>query len=130
MRTIALAFAAALVAGQALAQPAPPATPPVSPPPGAPSADNPTPPPPPRDGRPGRGAFIKMQAPGGAEISVRCADGDSTRACADIVVQLLERTRSSSGERRRDWSDRGGDMGSYRGGGEHRGDRDRDRDND
>ena len=60
----------------------------------------------------GRGAFIKMQGPGGAEVMVRCADGESTRACADVVMQLLEKVRGAGPERRRDM-DRGerGDRG-------------------
>ncbi|MGA0597196.1 hypothetical protein [Enterovirga sp. CN4-39] len=121
MKTLAAALVAALLAGAAQAQPAPPPPGPGAPPP--PPGDNQGPPPGPRDGRPGRGAFIKLEAPGGAEIAVRCADGESTRACMDVVVQLLERTRSMHGDRRRDW-DR--DRGGYRGGGDYRGDRDND----
>jgi hypothetical protein len=100
---IAVALGAALIAGPALAQATPPASPsPASPP--ASTTDSQTAPAASRDGaRPGRGAYIKMEAPGGAEITVRCADGESTKACADTVLQLVERTRSMSGERRRDW---------------------------
>ncbi len=127
MKTLAAAFALALIAGPALAQATPPASPSASP--ATTTSDNQSAATPTRDGRPGRGAFIKMQAPGGAEISVRCADGDTTRACADVVLQLLERAKSAASERRRDW---GGDRDSMHGGmrgGDYR-DRDRDRDRD
>ncbi len=132
MNLVLAALGAALIAGPALAQSTPPASPaPASPP--ASTADSQTAPASAsREGaRPGRGAYIKMQGPGGSEITVRCADGESTRACAEVVGQLIERARTSSAERRRDW---GGDRdstrsGEMRGGGEgrgYRGERDRD----
>jgi hypothetical protein len=131
MKLVLAAFGAALIAAPALAQSTPPASPAPSSPP-ANTADSQTAPASvSRDGRLGRGAYIKMQGPGGSEITVRCADGESTRACAEVVGQLIERARTSSAERRRDW---GGDRdstrsGEMRGGGEgrgYRGERDRD----
>ena len=111
MKVIAAAFAASLIAGSAYAQATPPAqttTPPASPPPtelgGSGAASN-------RAAetqttRPGgRGAFIKMRGPGGSHVAVRCADGESTRTCAETVMMLVERTRGTSGDRRRDWDD-------------------------
>lgn len=68
--------------------------------------------------RTGRGAYIKMEGRDGAEITVRCADGETTRACADVVTQLLDKARSGAADRRGS-SDRGSDM-------DHRGDNDRD----
>ena len=119
MKVLAAAFAASLVAGSAYAQATPPASP--STPPSstaAPSssvidvgsagtssnraADN-------QGMRPGgHGAFIRMRGPGGVHVAVRCADGESTRACAETVMQLVERSRGMSGgggDRRRDWDD-------------------------
>ena len=132
MKTLAAVCAAMLIASPVLAQATPPAsTSPSSPTSSAPAttttesqnAATST-----RDGRPGRGASIKMQSPGGAEISVRCADGDTTRACADVVLQLLERSRGIASERRRDWSgDRDGTHGMMR---DNYRDRDRERDRD
>jgi uncharacterized protein YdeI (BOF family) len=133
MKTLAAAFALALLSGPALAQATPPAsTPsPSTAPTTTTATENQSAATSTRDGRPGRGAYIKMQGPGGSEITVRCADGESTRACAEVVGQLIERARTSSAERRRDW---GGDRdstrsGEMRGGGEgrgYRGERDRD----
>jgi hypothetical protein len=118
MKTLAAAFALALLAGPAFAQATPPAG--SSPPsPSASTTDSQTAPAGGRDGmRHGRGAYIKMQGPGGAEVAVRCADGETTRACADVVLQLLDRARSGSSERRRDFDrdSRNDDMrGGYRG---------------
>ena len=114
MKLIFAAFGAALIAGPALAQATPPASPAPSSPPASMADSQTAPSPASRDGgRPGRGAYIKMQGPGGSEITVRCADGESTRACAEIVGQLIERARTSSADRRRDW---GGDRDSTRGG--------------
>lgn len=90
--------------------------------PPAPSASSPStnvdrgPPPPPRDGMGprGHGAFIKLRGPGGAEIMVRCADGETTRDCADVASQLLEKAKASTSERSmsgggwHDEGDRGG----------------------
>lgn len=98
MRSVVVALALCVFSGPVLAQTTSPSSP--SPPPAGPSRDTPPPPPPagPTGGH-GRGAFIKMQGHG-AEIAVRCADGDSTKACADVVMQLLDRARS--GDRSRD----------------------------
>ena len=55
------------------------------------------PPPPPHMGH---GAFIKLKGPGGAEIAVRCADGEPTGACAGIVERLMNRVAQMRMERR------------------------------
>ena len=123
MKILAAAFAASLVAGSAYAQATPPAQ--TTPPPaGSPTelgasgsatnraAESPGM----RTG--GRGAFIRMRGPGGSHVAVRCADGESTRTCAETVMQLVERTRGMSGDRRRDWDDdepRGGGRDRHRG---------------
>jgi hypothetical protein len=76
-----------------------------SPPPPAPGS-----PPPPHAAGPGeagprggRGAFIKLRSPEGAEVSVRCSDGDSTSECVELVGKLLERAKAMrpSGDDRR-----------------------------
>ncbi|MCJ2048891.1 hypothetical protein [Methylobacterium sp. J-070] len=99
-RIIALAGVAALLSGSvALAQtppppggprPGPEAGPPPPPPPGGPrrgpGPDGPPPPPPP----PSRAAHFVLER-GDARIDVKCADEDSTKACADITLQLLDR---------------------------------------
>lgn len=97
----AAAVSALFIAGPALAQTTPPAaaTPPS---PAVGTTDSQTAPARDQAARSGRGAHIKVEAPGGAEISVRCADGETTRACADVVVQLLERTRSVKDGQRQD----------------------------
>ena len=132
MKTFAIACAVTLAATPVLAQATPPAgSGTASPAPVTPSSDT--------SGtsatagehrgesRPGRGAYIKMQGPGGSEITVRCADGESTRACADVVMQLVERSRTASADRRRDWDrDRDTRSDSTRGSSAYRGERDRD----
>ena len=129
MKFVLAALGAALIAGPAFAQATPPA-PPAPPSPPTNMADGQTAPAPGghEHARPGRGAYIKMQGPGGSEITVRCADGESTRACAEVVGQLIERARTSSADRRRDWSgDRDNTRSSeMRGGGDGRSYRDRD----
>lgn len=89
-----------MMAGSTLAQqpPAPPVTPDKS----APLADVPPPPklhgpdgegprghmPPPP---PPRGAHIKVEN-GGTKVDVRCAEADTTEACANIVMKLLDKS--------------------------------------
>ena len=120
MKTMAAALAATLIATPVLAQATPPASQSA---PAATPSENQSAGTSSRDtGRTGRGAYIKMQGPNGSEITVRCADGDTTRACADVVMQLVDRARNMSSERRRDW-DRDRSGGEMRGG-----ERDRDRD--
>lgn len=67
-RLIALAGAAALLCGTAAFAQAPP------------------PPPPP----PSRAAHIVLER-GDARLDVKCADDDSTKACADVALQMLDR---------------------------------------
>lgn len=121
MKILAAALAASLVAGSAYAQATPPAqTATPSPTPielgASGSASN-------RAAdtqmmRPGaRGAFISLRGHGGIRLTVRCADGETTRACAETVMQLMERSRSMAGDRRRDWDD----DDDSRGGGRERG---------
>ncbi|NNM71518.1 hypothetical protein [Enterovirga aerilata] len=115
MKSLAAALAAAvtLIAGSAWAQATPPAAASPSSPPAS-TAESQTAPAQMREtGRPGRGAHIKIDGPGGVEVSIRCADGETTRACADIAIQLMERARSVSSERRRDW-DRDRDRDAFR----------------
>lgn len=81
---IAAFGAASLLAMQAVAQPAPPPPgggPDAPPPP--PRADMPMPPPPPR------GPHVRIR-PGG-DIDIKCAETDTTRACADIVLQIMDK---------------------------------------
>ena len=102
-RIIALAGVAALLSGTAaLAQVPPPppggpragpetgAPPPPPPPPGGPrrglGPDGPPPPPPP----PSRAAHIVLER-GDARVDVKCADDDTTKACADVTLQMLDR---------------------------------------
>lgn len=62
--------------------------------------------------RHGHGASIRIKAPHGAEITVRCADGDTTRMCADVVNGLVDRLMSGHERRREAGRDMGGrDMG-------------------
>lgn len=100
-RIIALAGVAALLSGTvALAQTPPP--PPGGPRPG-PEAGAPPPPPPPGDPRrargpdgppppppPSRAAHIVLER-GDARVDVKCADDDTTKACADVSLQMLDR---------------------------------------
>ena len=101
-RIIALAGVAALLSGTvALAQTPPP--PPSGPRPG-PEAGAPLPPPPPGEPRsargpdgppppplpPSRAAHIVLER-GDARVDVRCADDDTTKACADVTLQMLEK---------------------------------------
>ncbi|MCJ2135239.1 hypothetical protein MKK69_14450 [Methylobacterium sp. J-026] len=97
-RIIALAGVAALLSGTvAFAQTPPP--PPGGPRPG-PEAGAPPPPPPggPRRGPgpdgppppPPRGAHFVI-ARGDARLDVKCADDETTKACADITLQLLDK---------------------------------------
>jgi hypothetical protein len=120
MKTLAAALAATLLATPALAQATPPAAG-SSPSP----SDNQSAATTSRDAgfgntaRSGRGAYIKLEGPQGGEITIRCADGETTRACADIAMQLMDRARGMGSDNRRDRETRGGDY--YR-------DRDRGRD--
>jgi hypothetical protein len=96
-RIIALAGVAALLSGTAAFAQAPP--PPggprpgpeagAPPPPGDPrrGPDEPPPPPPPP---PARGAHIVLER-GDARVDVKCADDDTTRACADVALQLVDK---------------------------------------
>ena len=110
MRYPVMAVAFCALTAPALAQVTPPSQPA---PPSPATADAPSSP---TISRTGRGAFIKMQGPGGTEIAVRCADGETTRACADVVTQLLDRVRGAAPERRRDMDrgERGDRGGEYR----------------
>ncbi|MBP1184140.1 hypothetical protein [Methylobacterium sp. PvR107] len=94
-RIIALASVAALLSGTvAFAQTPPPGDPqpgpeagaPPPPPPGGPQRgpDGPPPPPPPK------GAHFIIER-GDARLDVKCVDDDSTKACADITLQLLDK---------------------------------------
>ena len=96
-RIIALAGVAALLSGSvALAQtpppppggprPGPEAAAPPPPPPGAPRRGPDGPPPPP----PARGAHLVLER-GDARIDVKCAADDTTKACADIALQLIDK---------------------------------------
>ncbi|MGU3385563.1 hypothetical protein [Methylobacterium sp. D53M] len=100
-RIIALAGVAALLSGTvAFAQAPPPpggprpgpeaGAPP--PPPGdprrGPGPDGPPPPPPPPP--PSRAAHIVLER-GDARVDVKCADDDTTKACADVTLQMLEK---------------------------------------
>ena len=122
MKSVAAAFALVLLAGPALAQATPPAQS-SSPSPSASTTDSQTAPTTGRDARGhGRGAYIKMEGPGGSEVTVRCADGETTRACAEVVLQLVERARGGGSERHRDLDrdrdrdrDRSDEMRGYRG---------------
>lgn len=103
-RLIALAGAAALLCGTAAFAQAPPPPPggprpgpevgaPPPPPPGdprrGPGPDGPPPPPPPPP-PPSRAAHIVLER-GDARLDVKCADDDSTKACADVALQMLDR---------------------------------------
>jgi hypothetical protein len=120
MKSFAAALAATLIATPVLAQATPPAAGTSPSPSDNQSAATNT-----RDAgfrdtaRSGRGAYIKLEGPQGGEITIRCADGETTRACADIAIQLMDRARSAGSDYRRDRDTRGGDY--YR-------DRDRGRD--
>ncbi len=119
MKSFAAALAATLIATPVLAQATPPAAG-TSPSPSDNQSATTS-----RDAgfgntaRSGRGAYIKLEGPQGGEITIRCADGETTRACADIAMQLMDRARSAGSDYRRDRDTRGGDY--YR-------DRDRGRD--
>jgi hypothetical protein len=114
-RIIALAGVAALLSGTvAFAQTPPPGdprpgpesgAPPPPPPPGGPrrgpGADGPPPPPggpqrdaggrpPPPPPPPPKGAHFIIER-GDARLDVKCADDDTTKACADITLQLLDK---------------------------------------
>jgi hypothetical protein len=115
-RIIALAGVAALLSGTAAFAQAPPpggprpgpeaGAPPPPPPPGGvrrgAGPDGPPPPPPgdPRRGPdeppppppppPARGAHIVLER-GDARVDVKCADDDTTRACADVALQLVDK---------------------------------------
>ncbi len=115
MNRTVIAIAVLLAAGAASAQPAPQASAPPPPPPGSP--------PPPRP-QPGlfQGAFIKISRPD-ISLSVRCAEGDTTRACGEIVAQMIEKLAAMPAP------DRGPERGGYRERDRPRGGpRDRDRD--
>jgi hypothetical protein len=136
VRRIALAatltFAAVL---SAAAQPAP------TPPPAGTTQNQDRPAPAPATGQQGRGAYFKVQRPD-LELTVRCADGDTTRACGEMVSQMIEKLSAMpAGDRARERGrddegrdgrsdrgryDRGGyDRGGYDRGGYDRGDRGR-----
>uniref|UniRef100_UPI0005BBF14B hypothetical protein n=1 Tax=Methylobacterium sp. B1 TaxID=91459 RepID=UPI0005BBF14B len=99
------AGAAALLCGTAAFAQAPPpppggprpgpeaGAPPPPPPPGdprrGPGPDGPPPPPPPPP-QPSRAAHIVLER-GDARLDVKCADDDSTKACADVALQMLDR---------------------------------------
>lgn len=100
-RIITLACVAALLSGTAAFAQAPPpppgvprpgpeaGAPPPPPPPGdprrGPGPDDPPPPPP-----PSRAAHIVLER-GDARVDVKCADDDSTKACADLTLQMIDR---------------------------------------
>jgi hypothetical protein len=99
-RIIALAGVTALLSGTvALAQTPPPGGPrpgpeagaPPPPPPGGPrrgpGPDGPPPPPPPP---PSKGAHVILER-GDARIDLKCADDDSTKVCADVALQLVDK---------------------------------------
>jgi hypothetical protein len=111
MKTLLISsLALAILTGAALAQaaeaPPPPgapppagmkAPPPPPPPPGGPDAMNdegpggPAGPPPPP---PSKAAHFHMEN-GNLTLDVKCADDDATKACADSVLQLLEKLQAA-----------------------------------
>jgi hypothetical protein len=129
VRPIALATALTLAALSSAAAQTPLASPP-SPPTTSQNQDRPTPAP--ATGQGGRGAYFKVERPD-LELTVRCADGDTTRACGEMVSQMIEKLSAMpSGDRARDRgrdddgrdgrSDRGRyDRGGYDRGGYERG---------
>ena len=48
--------------------------------------------------RPSKGASFVFAAPGEGRIMIKCADEDSTQACADAVKPLLEMMLQAGGE--------------------------------
>lgn len=123
-RTLLAALALTVSVAAASAQPSPPTGPGASPPPPPPAA--------PPAGLPAPGSqnqdmgmamrhahgmlgpSIRMKGPGGAEVSMRCAAGESSRTCAEVVGQLLERAMASRADRRRDDDDDGPRRDRYR----------------
>lgn len=97
MTRLLIAAAMIAAAGAAVAQPAPSPSPP-----GA--ADAPA-----VAARPmgQRGASIKIARPD-ITVAVRCADGDTTRACGEIVAQLIEKLAAMQQPERRAMGERGG----------------------
>lgn len=98
-RLLCLAGAATLLLGTAaMAQTPPPPRGPrpgpeadAPPPPGGPRrADGPPPPPPPP---PSKAAHFIFER-GDARIDVKCADDEPTKACADTIVQLLDKLQT------------------------------------
>lgn len=73
-------------------------------PPPPPGPDRPAPPPPAP-----RGASIRIDRPD-MSIAVRCAEGEGTRACGEIIAQLIEKLAAMPA------ADRRGDEGRRRGG--------------
>jgi hypothetical protein len=142
MTKIRLISAAALflAATSALAQ-SPPVDPsPLPPAPAEITKDKPSPPRPPlphgqpdsrvtsedtgprdRPPPPERGARIHVEN-GRTRVDLRCADSDSTKECADALVQILDRLQSAPPR------DRDDDAGARRDRTRDRDDRDRDRD--
>lgn len=122
LRSVLVTAAFALASGAALAQaPTPPTQ--LAPPPAPPPATaEPTPPAPPK----GPAAWIRIKAPSGAEITLRCTEGETTRACAEIANGLAEKLMGG-GERRRE---AGGGMRGHHMDGGHDMDRDGDGDRD
>lgn len=69
------------------------------------------PPPPPRE----RGARFHIED-GRTRIDIRCADGEPTKACGDVVLQILDRLQTPSADDNnsdRNDRDRGYDRDRY-----------------
>lgn len=108
MRSFLLAACLSLAAVPALAQANPP-------------PPNPEPPPTARPPGPPRGAEIRIRRPDIA-IAVRCAEGETTRACGEIVAQMIEKLAAMPiPERGAEGQGQGRERGGYGRGGEGRG---------
>lgn len=89
--TALLSAAALLIAGAAVAQPAPPPNGPRpgpeagAPPPGGPRRGPDAPPPP-----PAKAAHFRLER-GETALDVKCADDEPMKACADLTLQMLDR---------------------------------------
>ena len=62
----------------------------------------------------GYGAWIELKGPNGAEISVRCAEGETTDQCMESVGKLIDKVKSMRPDDRMERSGRG-DEGDRRG---------------
>ncbi|NTJ43157.1 hypothetical protein G6L28_11180 [Agrobacterium larrymoorei] len=111
MKKLIMTGAAVLIAaGTAFAQQPPPPPPPPAPADGAAMPDAPPPPPPPGPGGPreagmrdwgprghrppppppSKGAHFRLEQ-GETKIDIKCADEEPMKACADIMMQLIDK---------------------------------------